>query len=317
MSKSIYPKFCIVRNFKNAVPTEWNAVKELMQSAQVNNLCRQLASLDTTAADYAKQKTALKQKLPCITVHSCKFEDTTCRDDNNAYWNGMVCLDYDHLSAEAIEAFRSIAPCPGIVLAGKSCSGKGVWLLVEVPESDYQQMQLTVQTVHDEYSHQIRQKFGIDISDKLDKATDLARLRFLPSYDYIWWDRVEDFASEEEQLAGYMSMYGDVIAKCQQIDSNVPEGMRNNTYFKEMAQLARQYTTNTTVLLKYLPDLGLDEKERIGCLNWTKNITTEKPKTEPTPILNTKAQPIDTEALPFPYKAAPKLVQTLVKDLPA
>ena len=186
-----------------------------MQSAQVNNLCRQIASLDTTAADYDKQKTALKQKLPCITVHSCKFEDNI-RNDNNAYWNGMVCLDYDHLSDAAIEAFRSIEPpCPGIVLAGKSCSGKGVWLLIEVPESDYQQMQLTVQTVHDEYSQQIRQKFGIDISDKLDKATDLARLRFLPPYDYIWWDTVEDFKSEEEQLAGYMSMYGDVIAKCQ------------------------------------------------------------------------------------------------------
>lgn len=34
-----FPKFCIVQNFKTAVPREWNDVKELMQSAQVKNLC--------------------------------------------------------------------------------------------------------------------------------------------------------------------------------------------------------------------------------------------------------------------------------------
>lgn len=249
-------------------------------------------------------------------MHSCKFDGNT-RDKDAAYWNGLVCLEYDHLTSEEIEAFRQIEPpTSGIILAGKSCSGGGVWMLIEVPESDYQQMELTLQMVHEDYCRKIQQRFGIDISEKLDKATDLARLRFLPPYEYIWWDMVEDFQSEEDQEAGYMSMYGEVIAKCQEITSTVPEGTRNNTYFKEMVKLARQYTTNTHILLKYLPSLGLDEKERIGCLNFAKNITTEKPKTDPLPTLNTKAQPIDMEALPFPYKAAPRLVQTLVRNLP-
>lgn len=128
-------------------------------------------------------------------MHACAF-DGNHRTAATAYWNGCVCLDYDHLTPEEIEALRTTEPpCQGIVLAGRSCSGEGVFFIIEVPNCDHLSMRATLEAVHDAYTHALKVNNGLNISNKLDVLTDLARCRFLPPYDYIWWDMVQDFSS--------------------------------------------------------------------------------------------------------------------------
>jgi hypothetical protein len=71
----------------------------------------------------------LKKKLPCITVSSCEFDEKR-RSNENAHFNGVGCLEYDHVAPEIIEAFYHCEPTKNVILAGKSCSGSGVWFLV-------------------------------------------------------------------------------------------------------------------------------------------------------------------------------------------
>ena len=59
--KQIFPKFALSEDFKTAVPTKWNDVKERMKSAQVKNICEQVLALDPNLPDYGKQKEALKK----------------------------------------------------------------------------------------------------------------------------------------------------------------------------------------------------------------------------------------------------------------
>lgn len=315
MSTKTFNKFCLVQNFGTPQAKKWGEIKELMQSAQVVNTCKAIAALDPQASDYQQQKTKLKQKLPAINVHACRFEAGK-RTIENAWWNGMVCLEYDHLSEAEVNAFKDIEPpTPYIKLAGKSCSGLGVWFLIEVPNANYQQMEATLQTVHEAYCQQILSTTGLDIREKVDIALDLARIRFLPAYEYIWWDTIEDFHSEEEQAAGYMNMYGDVIQLCASFESNVPEGQRHTAY-KEYVVKVKQLTSNKCIILKHIPSLGLPESERVAMINWSESKITTKPTKSTPSSASVYAQPIDAEALPFPLKSTPKIMQTLVKRLP-
>ena len=78
-----------------------------------------------------------------------------------------------------------------------------------------------------------------------------------------------------------------------------------------------QLTNNKHVMLKHLPTLGLDEKERQALVNWGGEKITPKPQKEKKEsTINTQMQPIDSEALPLPLKYTPKLIKTLVKYLP-
>lgn len=313
---AFFPKFCLVQNFGEPTPTPWASIKELMQSTQVNNICKAIAALPTESQDYDKKKAELKRKLPAITVHSCAF-DNAKRTNDYAYWNGLVCLEYDHLNNEEIEAFRRTEPpTTGILLCGRSCSGSGVWMLIQVPQSNYALMKNTLETIHEEYTRNIQLKTGIDIAQKVDIQLDLARLRYLPTYDYIWWDAISDFQSEEEAGEGYMSMYGNVVELCEKLPQQAPVGTRNTTYKESMLQVAR-LTNNKHIMLKHLPTLGLDEKERLGLINWgADHIEPKKTTNCQLSTVNCKMQPIDSEALPFPFKQTPQLMQMLVKNLP-
>lgn len=228
----------------------------------------------------------------------------------------MVCLEYDYLSEAEVKAFKDTEPpTPYIKLAGKSCSGLGVWFLIEVPNSDYSQMEQTLRSVHEAYCQQILSTTGLDIREKVDIALDLARIRFLPAYEYIWWDTIEDFHSEEEQAAGYMNMYGDVIQLCASLDANVPEGQRHTAY-KEYVVKVKQLTSNKIIMLKHIPSLGLPESERVAMINWSESKITTKPAKNTSSPASIHSQPIDAEALPFPLKSTPKIMQTLVRRLP-
>ena len=198
-------KFCLVQNFGAPTPVSWWEIREIMRSQEVMETCASIAWADHKE-DY-ERKTELKRLLPAITVHSCDF-DNGKRQNDYAYWNGLVCLEYDHLTYYEIQAFREVEPpSPNIILCGKSCSGTGVWMLIEVPQADYSQMKATLQTVHEAYCDKILQQKGLDVSQKVDIQLDLARLRYLPRYDYIFWDVVRDFDDEEQRLEPYNNMY--------------------------------------------------------------------------------------------------------------
>ena len=287
-----------------------------MQSPQVVNLCKELDNLDPSSSNYEHLKKQLKSKLPTITVHACYFENQQ-RHNDSAWWNGLVCLEYDHLTDDEIEAFRQIEPpYSGIILAGKSCSATGVWMLIEVPHSDYKQMKSTLEEIHLAYTAQMKQK-GFDISQKVDIQLDLARLRFLPTYDYIFWDCVEDFQDLQSMKMGYTSMYQEVIDLCASLDTNIPEGQRHNTYKQYVARVSKR-TNSKVAMLRLIPDLKLPKEERIGIINWAKEHIETTPE-----LLNSSTPepsslhmlPIDNEALPFPDKKCPKLLRILVKDL--
>ena len=80
-------------------------------------------------------------------------------------------------------------------------------MLIEVPQTDYSQMKATLQTVHEAYCDKILQQKGLDVSQKVDIQLDLARLRYLPRYDYIFWDVVRDFDDEEQRFEPYNNIY--------------------------------------------------------------------------------------------------------------
>ena len=318
---SNFSRFCLVQNFGAPKNTSWAQIKEVMKSPQVKDICGQLwAGEDClTGIRYdnwvAEEKPKLKKQLPAITVHSCFFENLK-RQNDSAWWNGIVCLEYDHLTDNEIEAFRQIEPpYPGIVLAGKSCSSTGVFFFIEVPNSDYKLMKSTLEEVHQAYTVLMKQK-GFDISQKVDIQLDLARLRFLPTYDYIFWDCVEDFQDLDSMKRGYNSMYGDIIEACERLETNIPEGQRHNTYKQYVAQVSK-LTDNKFAMLRLIPDLKLPKEERIGIINWAKEHiqTTPKLLNSSTPKANIHMQPIDNEALPFPEKKCPQLIRTLVKGL--
>lgn len=310
------PRFCVSQNFSKPVPTTWDKIKELMKSTQVVNTCRSLSILDENAEDYQKRKKELKNSLPTITVHASHFFDGK-RSNDTAVWNGMVCLEYDHLTPEEIRALRNTQPpTEAILLAGRSCSGTGVFFIIEVPNADFNQMKSTLEIVHEEYAERVKRNAGIDISHKVDIQLDIARLRFLPDYQYIWWDKITDFTSQEQAQQPYLNMYREVIELCDTFNTQVPVGQRNTTYKEYMLKVA-QITNNTSLMLRHIPSLGLSEEERMGLLNWGKNHIEPIPKkAQEKALINTKKQPIDNEALPFPRKYAPELIQVLTKYLP-
>ena len=314
MKHSNLNKFCLVQNFSAPQPKTWSEIKELMRSTQVINICKAIAELDPAAADYEQRKSELKKQLPAITVHACEFESNR-RSNDNAIWNGLVCLEYDHLTPAEIKAFQDCQLPYNVHFAAKSCSGTGVWFLIDVPYSEYKCMKRTLEAVHQEISQQIHHKTGLMCDTKVDILTDLARLRFLVPYDYVWLDEMSDFVDETARQLPNLSVIADIVDRCQTFDTNIPIGERHNTYKKYVVELS-QLTNNKQLMLKHLPTLGLDEKERLGLINWGKNHIETKADTTKSQV-NLKVLPLDAEALPCPIKKLPKLIQTLVKkELP-
>lgn len=309
-------KFCLVRQFGVPTPVSWWEIREIMKSEEVRDLCSSISNAVNRGDE--QRKAELKKQLPAITVHACDFDDGNRKNDY-AYWNGLVCLEYDHLNYAEIQAFREVEPpCANIILCGKSCSGTGVWMLIEVPGCDYSQMESTLHAVHEAYCAKIKQHCGLDVSEKVDISLDLARLRFLPADYYIFWDCVRDFENEEERMTPYNNMYGDVLSLCAQLPQEAAQGTRNTTYKESMVQVAR-LTNNKHVILKHLPTLGLDEKERVALVNWGGDHISVKESggKENKHVINTQMQPIDTEALPLPYRHMPELMRVLVRNLPS
>jgi hypothetical protein len=110
-------------------------------------------------------------------------------------------------------------------------------------------------------------------------------------------------------------MYGEVIQTCAALDTNIPEGSSAQQAYNSYAAKVKTLTDNPLVMLKYLPDLGLTEKQRKDIISWTeKNVQTKQKQAIP---INLYQQPIDVEALPLPFKSLPKVMQVMFKRYPA
>lgn len=307
-------KFCFQAHVSAGVtPKMWGEIVAEMKSDRVNNICEAILALDPDQDDYGAQKAELKKKLPCITVSSCGFDDGR-RSNDTAHFNGVGCLEYDHVDPEIIEAFYHCEPPKNVILAGKSCSGSGVWFLVQVPDSDVSLLESSLREVHADLQKQILQKTGDDINKNLDLQVDLARLRYLPSYHYVWFDLVDDFIDETDKNQGYISQYKELHAYAQGLESHVVEGYRHTTY-EGWCVAAAKFCKNKYALLNLLPDLGLDYKERMDLCAWASAKIECKQECK---VMQTIAKkPIDMEACPMPFQSAPQLIKTLVQGLPS
>ena len=156
-------RFCLCKNIYSAPELyTWAQIKEVIQSPQVDNICKQIAELDPNAADYQQQKDKLKKRLPVITPHACEFENNK-RHSDYAWWNGMVCLEYDHLTKQEIEAIMNIRLNYAVKLAGMSCSATGVFFFIEVPQAEFNAIKGTLLAIHTEICQKVREKTGLDI----------------------------------------------------------------------------------------------------------------------------------------------------------
>ena len=107
---------------------------ELIDSPAVRNICKQIAELDATAADYNERKQALKKRLPVIIPHASGFKNGR-RVSAEAEPSGLAMLDVDHVeeprSAFNADAMDKELKENGIVLVAITASGKGLRVIGE------------------------------------------------------------------------------------------------------------------------------------------------------------------------------------------
>lgn len=314
-------------------PMKWADVQALMKSDRVKNLCNRIAELDPQAVDYKEKKNELKMQLPIITPHAWQFVDGK-RSNDSACWNGLLCIEYDNLNDAELDVFHSLAeflndlgeddyenpehiqPFEAIQLLSLSASRRGIWMLVQVENDDFGRIESTVDTIH----NAIKQKFvepdlSIDLDNKLDKATDLARCRFLPCYDYVLFDYMGETVVDQidecavSQVRTLYPRLIDFLKTYSITDEMRQEGNRHNAY-KQYAIEAAKHCDNQVILFDWLADLGLPEGERKDMIRWAVEHRGTHSSTGVVQV------PIDFEALPYPGGQVPDLIKMLVEQLP-
>lgn len=334
-------------------PMMWADIVAIMKSDRVKNICNRIAQLDHSQSDYKDAKNKLKNQLPIITPHACQFFEDK-RSNDAAIWNGLVCVEYDNLNDKELEIVKQFGqslnnPITGyysqvggieILFLALSASGRGCWLLAKGHNGQY--MDAIVHETHqhiiswfkchdDSYNDDTQTFSATDMDARLDKATDLARCRFLPCYDYVLFDIMEDMDEEEQgkyyaiQISNQYPQFIPWLKEYAITPDMRVEGQRHNAY-KTYAIEAAKRCNNQYVILNMLDDLGLPENERQDMVKWAvehnktrvEHTRMEQSRVEQqtyTPQITTQI-PIDYEALPFPKHEAPKIIQNLVLGLP-
>lgn len=299
----------------------WSEIFTIMNSDKVVNLCKQIAELDPSAENYKELKNGIKKRLPAITPHASSFVDGERKNDR-ALWSGYVCVEYDNLSEEEILGFYTFSRAHeqfvglgyGADLISRSASGRGVWLLVRVKDGDYQKVDETIQAVHETLCY----KIGRSLDFKLDEAKDLARLRFLPSYEYVMLDEIgktpvfQDNCCIISQFSQLYEWSNSIVLS----DEDKREGRRHQTY-KKLAIESVKYCQNRDAILLILSDLGLPRSEREQLIDWALKHVKKDPQYTIKKQNSSPQIPLDYEALPYPKDAAPELMNVLVDQLPA
>ena len=280
---------------------KWN---ELIDSSKVKNICKAIAGLDPNAADYNDRKQALKRRLPVIMPHAAGFTGGK-RVSAEAIPSGLAMLDVDHVEnprdflsqrskvksqrPEEQRDFREVLIENRIFLVAITASGKGLRIIGARGQGE------SIEAAQ----MRMAQALGIEEYDAVTK--DLARASYVVPRDYIlWMDEAELFAErewsdestearndgespeaiegsdesaslEEEREETYRGMpYADIVEELMLATGNAGgavQGERNTVYFSLANYMRYICDFDKALLLKVLPDFGLNEQERLQAIS--------------------------------------------------
>ena len=272
-------------------PEIWD---QLIDSPEVKNICDQIAVLDTSTPDYNDRKQALKRRLPIIIPHAASFKNGR-RVSADGIPSGLAMLDVDHVeeprewwhrivSGQTDEALKA----DGIYLIAITASGKG--LRVIGARKDGESIEAA--------QMRMAQVLGIKEYDAVTK--DLARASYVVPREYILYEDREGLFNErkpsllndaaklpndgmmlalpahvesgdcqspetEEKLSYRGIAYADIVKQLM-IEIGAAEGAmqgeRNTVYFSLANYMRYICDFDAALLLKVLPDFGLNEQER-------------------------------------------------------
>jgi len=322
-------------------PEIWDS---LIDSPEVKNICDQIAALDTTAADYADRKQALKKRLPIIIPHAASFKNGR-RVSADGIPSGLAMLDVDHVDnpREWFEAVdKQVLSDNKIYLVAITASGKGLRIIGERLEREsIEAAQLRIATA-----------LGIKEYDAVTK--DLARASYVVPRDYILWIYEAGLFSEEERkdLLQLVSFLPALPPHQEEKDTSHEEtpmyrgiayeaivnqlmlamgaaggaeiGERNTVYFSLANYMRYICDFNAELLLQVLPDFGLSEQERRQAIG----SAIGRPRKSQTPVIVQSAiaicerenlsptLPSRERASEMPLPELPRLLKLVCRRLP-
>jgi len=264
---------------------KWN---ELIDSQKVMNICKAIEALDVNDPDYNDKKQALKKQLPIIIPHTAAFKNGK-RISADATPSGLAMLDVDHVDNprrwfESTD--RMLFINNKIFFIAITASGKGLRLIgARLPGESIEASQL-----------RMAEALGLKEYDAVTK--DLARASYVVPRDYIlWMDQTELFTErawsdegettppqsasshdlgeqpatveeriwQEEELSYRGVPYADIVSELMVATGNAGgavQGERNTVYFSLANYMRYICDFNADLLLRILPDFGLQEQER-------------------------------------------------------
>lgn len=268
------PRLCLQQSIKTntAKPCSFLEILELTRTEYIRDIC---AKIETETDP--EERALLKKQLPAITPHACRFDDNK-RSNSAAHPSGFVMLDIDHI-ADPLALFREqVAPkiiaCK-IVLVHKTPSGHGLRIIAERPFGS------TIEQAQADLAK------ALQISTFDPAPKDLARLSFLPAFEFIFYfASPETFEWTPEQAALWdeptaptateipatlpdlpPTFDGTPIDRIVQqlillLGGNPQVGERNSLYFALATNLRYICDFRADNLLALLPSFGLSEAER-------------------------------------------------------
>ena len=329
-------------------PEIWD---RLIDSPEVKNICDQIAALDTTAADYADRKQALKKRLPIIIPHAASFKNNK-RVSADAIPSGLAMLDVDH-----VDNPREITPLQlspqgerdkflrknGIVLVAITASGHGLRVIGKREQGE------SIEAAQ----MRMAQVLGIKEYDAVTK--DLARASYVVPREYILYEDREGLFAESACYAdetpknllalpahvegnsatdvpstvhrgtgGEMRYrgipYADIVQQlmlAMGAAGGAEIGERNTVYFSLANYMRYICDFNAELLLRVLPDFGLSEQERRQAIG----SAIGRPRKSQTPVIVQSAiaiceREVEASSQPSPEGKGAKSTDLPLPELP-
>ena len=322
-------------------PEIWD---QLIDSPEVKNICDRIAALDTTAADYADRKQALKKRLPIIIPHAASFKNNK-RVSADAIPSGLAMLDVDHVESprECFETIdKQLLSENRIYLVAITASGQGLRVIGRREQGE------SIEAAQ----MRIAEVLGIKEYDAVTK--DLARASYVVPRDYILWIYEAGLFSEEErkdllQLVSFLPAlpphqeekdtsneealsyrgipYADIVQQlmlAMGAAGGAEIGERNTVYFSLANYMRYICDFNAELLLRVLPDFGLSEQERRQAIG----SAIGRPRKSQTPVIVQSAiaicerenlsptLPSRERASEMPLPELPRLLKLVCRRLP-
>ena len=268
--------FDYVNNFADKQPKVclYDIFKNIVRSEHVRNLIERFRAGDAEA----------KKQLPAFLFHAT-FNGKQ-RLAKNATASGLVMVDFDHVSDEDLQAFRTLLSTNvpqqwNIMLAHITPSGKGLRLVIRAEHNNAYQ---GCTTIHD-FQKRLAQLMGAE--NYLDEVTtDLSRLSFAPmesdilllSTDLFTAEKAMDFKDTEKRTDTQQTtavfttpsnqatydgvLLTDIFRLYFETIGGIPaEGNRNAAFYSAARDLRYICDFNPQVVASAMPEVGLTQKE--------------------------------------------------------